>query len=167
MKENIKKNILSLSSTEARAFLLKEESYFTFDLPPYFTFGSLLGSLSQELNGKLLSDYESLQPRDFEDVNYQLMNNKNGRYSWRLFQLIHPAIYISLVHNITSDGNWKIIKERFDKKGCVECMSMPIVSQSKQSDKAEQVKHWLEAIEQRSVALALEVSAQQIPLHLF
>lgn len=158
MKETIARNILSLSPADAKAFLLKEESYSTFELPLYFTFSKLLSSLSQELNGKSLSNYcnESLRPSDFEDVNYQLMNNKNGKYSWRLFELIHPAIYVSLVHIITSNENWTIIKEKFNKKRCVECMSIPIVSQREQSDKAEQVTHWWEAIEQRSVALALE-----------
>jgi hypothetical protein len=54
MTENKKQNILALSSTDAKAFLLKEKSYFTFDLPLYFTFGTLLSSVSQELDGNLL-----------------------------------------------------------------------------------------------------------------
>ncbi|MBI2342974.1 MAG: RNA-directed DNA polymerase [Deltaproteobacteria bacterium] len=164
MSNTQRKNILSLSSTDAKSFLLNEESYFTFDLPLYFTFQGLLDSISRQLNGKEFSNYYkqngvgngSLKPSNFEGVNYPLMNNKNGKFAWRLFQLIHPALYVSLVHKITSDSNWKVVTERFNKDTKVECMSLPVVSRSQQSDKAEQVAHWWEEIEQRSLAFALD-----------
>ncbi len=41
--------------------------------------------------------------RDFNNVNYKLITNKDGKYSWRPFQLIHPALYVNLVNNITYD----------------------------------------------------------------
>ncbi|MFH1654121.1 MAG: RNA-directed DNA polymerase [Pseudomonadota bacterium] len=167
MKNDTKKNILSLNSKEAREFFLKEEKYFTTKLPPYFTFSELLKNLSDKLDGGNLSDYykkisnenkkeKSLKPEDFEKVNYLLINNKNGKYAWRPLELIHPALYVSLVHNITSNGNWKIIQKRFNGNSCVECMSIPVVSEGEKYDESEQNIHFLGTVEKKSIELALD-----------
>lgn len=154
------KRLIELSAAEARAFLLKPESYVNFDLPLYFTFQEVLNNINAELNGKLLSDLRTSSPRDFDDINYKLLTNKDGRYAWRPFQLIHPAIYVSLVHRITEPDNWSLILERFtlfranDK---IECNSIPVVSESEEkTDKDSQIYTWWQMIEQRSIALALD-----------
>ena len=103
------RNILELNGIEAREFLLKEESYLSLDLPSYFSFQNLLDKLNKKLNGKKLSDFRTVNPRDFDDVNYQLLTNKDGKFAWRPFKLIHPAIYVSLIHNITEESNWEVI----------------------------------------------------------
>jgi hypothetical protein len=38
-----RQSILDLTASEARAFLLKAESYCSLDLPPYIRFGNLTG----------------------------------------------------------------------------------------------------------------------------
>lgn len=43
------KNILELNHNEAKKFLLKEESYFTLDIPKYFKFSKLLNELSKKI----------------------------------------------------------------------------------------------------------------------
>ncbi len=45
--------------------------------------------------------------------NYILQTNKDGHYCWRPFELIHPAIYVHLVHKITEDESWQLLLERF------------------------------------------------------
>lgn len=164
------KNILDLNHNRAKDFFLKEESYFSFDLPKYFKFSQLLQKLSKKLSGSNLSDFyrtykensntKTQKPEDFEGVNYRLLNNKDGEYSWRLFQLIHPALYVSLVHKITGKANWKIILDKFKefkKDNVVECASLPVVKSDKQkSNKAQQILTWWENIEQKSIILALE-----------
>ena len=50
-------NLLDLTSRKARGFLLKEESYVNFDLPPYFAFLKLLTTLSAKIEGKPLSNF--------------------------------------------------------------------------------------------------------------
>jgi len=157
------KNILSLRNEEAKEFLLKSESYVNIDLPPYIKFDTLLLKLSDALNGK---DYfeikkSSPSPNNLENVNYKLLHNKNGKYDWRPFQLIHPVLYISVVNQITKYHHWKEIKKRFGTirgKSVVECISLPIVSETKKSDKAEQILNWWEQIEQKSLELSLEFS---------
>ena len=169
----MKKTLLSLSHEEARQFLLKHESYCNIDLPPYLNFSTLLIELSEKLKRRNLDEFKKLlpqseqnsagnkrfQPSDFEDVNYKLLHNKNGKFDWRPFELINPTLYVSLVHKITEPDNWKKITNRFSEiksTSCVECISIPIVSENKNSDVKEQVLNWWEGIEQESLKLSLD-----------
>jgi len=160
------KNILKLTNEEAKEFFLTEERYFTFDLPQYFTFNKLIKKLSKKLEGKNLTDFYSQDkdgkkndPKNFEDVNYKLFSNKNGEYSWRLFQLIHPAIYVSLVHNITEEKNWDEIVKKLNENTKIECVSIPVVkSKNQKSEKGEQILTWWKEVEQKSISMSLEYS---------
>jgi hypothetical protein len=154
-----RRSILDLTHAEARTFFLKPESYCSMDLPPYIVFGDLINSVHQELDGKKLSDLMKPNPREFDDVNYTILHNKDGKYAWRPFQLIHPAIYVSLVHSITEKDNWQLIRDRFhvfSENDKIRCLSLPVISSSEQKDRAEQVSHWWQEIEQRSIELALD-----------
>jgi len=158
---NTYRSILSLTADEARDFFLKQENYCNFDLPPYFTFEALLKSLNELLVGKDLSNFHEpgKKVRDYDDVNHTLLNNKNGKYAWRPFSLIHPAIYVSLVHIITEEVNWNTIKCRFkdfQSNEKINCFSIPVKSTSNKKDKEEQILYWWENIEQKSIELALD-----------
>ncbi|HVN95453.1 MAG TPA: RNA-directed DNA polymerase [Syntrophorhabdaceae bacterium] len=156
------KNILLLSAKEAKEFFLKEESYFNFDLPPYFKFDNLLQSVSKKIKNKKLSDFYSpkSKPRDFEDVNYTLITNKDGRYAWRPLQLIHPALYVYLVNEITEDKNWQYITDRLrdliKKSNGIECKSLPVISAYYKKNKAAQIKNWSEEVERKSIIYSLD-----------
>jgi RNA-directed DNA polymerase len=154
------RNILELNGIEAREFLLKEESYLSLDLPSYFSFQNLLDKLDNKLKGKKLSDFRTVNPRDFDDVNYQLLTNKDGKFAWRPFKLIHPAIYVSLIHSITEESNWELIKNRFDYFGQnkkIECHSLPIVSEDKsEPNNNYQILNWWQKIEQESIIMSLD-----------
>lgn len=168
------RNILELSHSEAKDFFLKGESYNKFDLPSYIKFDQILSDVDAELIGKNLSDFYELikyktadgedkaksdSPKNHEEVNYTILNNKDGKYAWRPMQLIHPALYVSLIHKITDDKNWLTIQtcfERFSQNPKIECMSLPVVSSTDDSDKAAQVTRWWGAVEQKSIGLALD-----------
>ncbi|EKD86154.1 MAG: hypothetical protein ACD_37C00442G0005 [uncultured bacterium] len=156
------KNILSLSAKEAREFFLKEESYFNFELPKYFQFDKLLNTVSIKLKDKKLSDFYdvSLKPDSIEGVNYTLLTNKDGKYAWRPLQLIHPALYVNLVHEITDQKNWKFITDRMNglvkNSRHIECVSLPVISNVYKKDKANQVLQWLEEVERKSIIFSLE-----------
>jgi hypothetical protein len=153
-----RKSIIELSAAEAQAFFLKPESYCSLDLPPYIRFDALIEATHKTLEGKVLSDLSS-KPRDHDDVNYTILNNKDGKYAWRPFQLIHPALYVSLVHNITKDDNWKSVLERFNAFSAnskIHCLSLPVVSLSEEKDKAKQIAQWWHSVEQRSIELSLD-----------
>jgi len=158
MNDVTRKSILDLSHEEAKTFFLKPESYCNFDLPSYINFESVIKDASSVLSGKKLSSLSS-GARDYDDVNYTIFHNKDGRYAWRPIQLIHPALYVSLVHEITEEIKWRGICKRFkifagDAK--IHCLSLPVVSVSEQKDRAEQVTQWWQQVEQRAIALSLE-----------
>jgi len=155
------RSILEMPTREARRFLLKQKSYCKFDLPEYFCFDGLLKGIDRVLEGKSISELRSKSPgpRDFDDVNHLILDNKDGRHAWRPQQLIHPALYVSLVHHITDTKHWRKIRTRFAKfrkNPNICCLSMPVESLEKTTDKAEQIRQWWSAVEQESLSLALD-----------
>ncbi len=163
------KKITELENEEALKYFLKNESYFNFDLPSYFNFTELLNQTFNELKDKPLSDLynsytdengkeKATHPRNSENVNYKFLSNKDGKFAWRPFHLIHPALYISLVRKITEKDNWALILNRFkefEANQKIRCYSLPLVSQTKQSDEATSVTNWWLKIEQQSIELGL------------
>lgn len=149
-----------MTAKQARAFLLKEESYCNVELPTYFTFARLLSAVSKEVLGKPLAGMSPKpKPRDHEGVNYSMLSNKDGRHAWRPFQLIHPALYVSLVEQVTKPANWEVIRKRFaefQKHSNFQCLSIPLESMSGRKDKAAQILNWWQGIEQGSLELALD-----------
>lgn len=166
------KTLIDFTNVEAREFFLKEASYFNFDLPDYFVFGELLKKISKKIKEKNLNDFfkvitrddgktKKIQPCDIDDVNYTLLNNKDGKYAWRPFQLIHPVIYVTLVHKITTEENWTVITERFkafSKNKNIICNSIPFEpdTDSDLTDAAASVTNWWKEIEQKSLELSLQ-----------
>lgn len=148
-----------MSAGQARAFLLKPESYFRIELPPYFDFTGLLRPIASYLSTHPLQKPE--KARDYPDVNYTLYSNKDGRYAWRPFELIHPVLYVDLVRLMTEPSAWATIRRRFvefsvDAK--IQCLSIPVASASKRKDQAAQVLQWWHGIEQASIDMALDFS---------
>ena len=164
------KRILDFSHVDARRFLLKEESYCNFDLPKYFVFQKLLEQISQEIKENSLSGYcgekvdpsgrtKITRPCDYENVNHRFLNNKDGKFAWRPLQLIHPAIYVSLVHKISKEENWNVIisrMEEFSSNSKIRCLSLPVESDDELSDRATTVSNWWHSVEQSSIELALK-----------
>jgi RNA-directed DNA polymerase len=164
------KRILDFSHTDVRRFLLKEESYYNFDLPKYFSFQKLLEQISQEIKENSLSNYygshsnssgnsRPTRPCDYENVNHRFLHNKDGKFAWRPLQLIHPAIYVSLTHEISNKENWSIIvskMEEFRSNPKIKCLSIPVESDDELSDKAATVSNWWHSVEQGSIELALK-----------
>lgn len=163
------KNILESSHADARNFFLKEKSYFSLELPKYYIFQNLINKISDKFINKQLSDFYSKtevntklkpdSPRNYDDVNYKFLSSKDGKYAWRPFQIIHPVLYVSLVHTITKEENWEYIVNRFStlsNNTLIKCYSIPVVSENELSDKAAAVSNWWHSIEQKSIELALE-----------
>lgn len=156
--------LTELNNREAKKFFRDEKNYVNFDLPPYFSFKNILLVAAAAILNKKFSDFCKNRngsidyPRNYEKVNYTILGNKDGSFAWRPFQLIHPILYVDLVNLITDANNWQEILDRFRifSKGCVECISIPRVSQNEVSHKASQVMHWWEEIEQRSIKMALK-----------
>ena len=155
-----RKSILELNANEARQFFLKHESYCNIDLPKYFSFSELLEKISNEYSGKSLGDFsDKKKMTNLDDVNYLLYANKDGKLSWRPLQIINPLVYVALVHEITEQKNWAKLQarfEKFSKNEKIKCLSIPVQSENKQSDKAQQISNWWAQVEQQSILLSLE-----------
>jgi len=151
------KTILELTPSEARQYFLKQECYCSIDLPRYFDFQPLLDALSQNGN---IANIALGDAKKVDNINYEFLTNKDGRYAWRPLQIINPAIYVNLVNKITKEGNWNLILNRFKKfqgNERIKCFSLPICTiDDKNSDKAKSILNWWQQIEQQSLELALD-----------
>jgi len=157
-RKPIDRSVLNMTARQANAFFLKPESYCRVDLPQYFDFGRVLRPVKTFLRSNELRS-ASTSARDHDSVNYTIYSNKDGRYAWRPFQLIHPAIYIELTNQITDPVAWEHIKNRFatfanDPR--IRCLSIPLASSTKRKDQAVQVLNWWQGIEQASIELSLD-----------
>lgn len=154
------KKLVELSHEEAKQHFLKGSSYFNSDLPSYISFEPILSEVDTVLNGNSFAGFKSANPYDFSDVNYSFLANKDGRFAWRPLELIHPAIYISLVNTVCAPDNWEHIQKRFSEFeiGAVDCCSAPVMSLDNQTDVATQVKSWWQQVEQQSLVYSLEFS---------
>jgi RNA-directed DNA polymerase len=154
------KKLIDLSNEEARKHFLKGSSYFNADIPSYISFEPILTDVAAVLNGGNYTAFKSKNPNGFRDVNYNFLANKDGKFAWRPLELIHPAIYVSLVNAICDPDNWMHIKKRFSEfeAGAVDCCSAPVMSLDNQTDVAKQIRSWWQSVEQRSLIYSLEFS---------
>ena len=126
------KLVSEMTASEARAYFLRQTSYTTIELPQYFDFETVL----QRVASVMPTDQDPRwleEARQMPDVNYVLHDNKDGRLAWRPLALIHPALYVSLVHTMTRDQNWGIITTRlqeFRDLPRFHCASMPRVRET-------------------------------------
>jgi RNA-directed DNA polymerase len=154
------KKLVELSNEEARKHFLKGSSYFNGDIPSYISFEPILTDVTAVLKGESYAAFKSANPNDFPGVNYSFLANKDGKLAWRPLELIHPAIYISLVNAICNPDNWMHIQKRFSEFeiGAVDCCSAPVMSLDNQTDVATQIRSWWQSVEQRSLIYSLEFS---------
>ena len=138
------KRLIDLSNEEARVHFLKGSSYFNGDLPRYISFEPILSEVASILNGGNYAQFKAASPNELSNVNYGFIANKDGKLSWRPYELIHPAIYVSMVNVICDKANWQFIKTRLGEfeNGVVDCCSAPVMSVDHQTDVATQIKNW-------------------------
>lgn len=170
------RSVLDMTSSEARKFFLKAESYFSVKLPPYFNLKEILdesaklignsdinsisyGQKNIKKSNKNASELDVEYIKDASDVNLRIMANKDAKYAWRPFQLIHPILYVDLVNTITKDENWQTIVDRFSEfqsDNRINCISIPVESTGEKPDQAEQILNWWKNLEQAQIALSLD-----------
>lgn len=159
------KTILDLNSSQMKDFFLNEEKYCTLKLPKYFEFNPLLEELYHHICSIKLEEIEQISKKaqNVENVNYKLITSKDGHYTWRKLEVIHPLLYVSLIRIL--EKNWNKIKERFkqfekEKDNRIICVSIPSLGSKKKGEsyKKTMILNWWEKVEQQSLKLALEYS---------
>lgn len=157
--------IVELNNRVARIFLKETQQYANFDTPPYFDFEQILLSASAILNLKTLisvcikkTNSKPDLPCNYEGVNYTILTNKDGGFAWRPIQLIHPVLYVDLVNTITEKSAWSEVLDLFKRQdsSLVVCISMPVKSNTEESNRAETVTNWWDRIEQESLRKSLD-----------
>lgn len=158
------RRLIDLSNEEAKQHFLKGSSYFNSDMPSYISFEPILKDINSFLGEKNYREFKKSgkgqNPEDFQGVNYSFIANKDGRFAWRPYELMHPAIYVSLVNTICEVSNWGKITQRFldFENGVVDCCSAPGMSIDNQTDTAAQIRSWWQRVEQKSLIYSLEFS---------
>ncbi|MFC3166807.1 RNA-directed DNA polymerase [Paracoccus fontiphilus] len=153
--------IIDLDAASAKAYLEKPECYFRSDFPPYISFETILKDVATAMGEQPYTTFQKAKPEravDMAGVNYELLSTKDGRFAWRPFELIHPAIYMTLVQTMCEDANWKLLQDRLQQlhTGAVECTSFPMSTDGAVKHDAVQVRNWWLRYEQRSLELSLE-----------
>ena len=162
MKDCSEKSVLEMTAKEARDFFLKSSSYFSGNLPRYFDFTDVLQAVSNVLSGNRLSSFWHRNPGNFPNVNRKIVMNKDGKYSWRQLQIIHPYIYVDLVNIITHETNWNYIKNRFlefnntSNRSKIRCISIPKQYNSKISESGDVNLGWWKNSEQALIKYSLD-----------
>ena len=157
------KLILELEHSEARDLLLRPNSYCNFGLPTYFNMQNLLDcadNIVQKGNYRN-SSKNAKGPGAFEGVNYTLLANKDGAYTWRPYELVHPILYVELVNLLTEKENWTFIKKRFERmRSNNKIIAINIPQKPDESkgntEKEENINRWWSEMEQASIKLSLE-----------
>jgi hypothetical protein len=157
--------ITNLDNIKAREFLLREDSFFNFELPPYFNFSNLIKKIQKILEKELKNNRIKLEEvkRNFIEIedyaNYKIFINKDGRYSWREIEIPNPYLYVLLVYKITEKQNWDFLVSKFkefEKCEKIICSSIPVFDKNNSNNKKTQILNWLKNIEKESIKLSLE-----------
>ena len=162
------KKMIDMNNEELKRFLLKDSSYFNLELPPYYKFNGLLIYIDNKIKDKKeLKDLCSgkKRPNNYEDVNYKLFYNKDGKFDWRPIELINPILYVYLVNLISEKNNWKELKKifkKFQKNKKIICCSIPVESYDRNSDKKEGILNWWNRFEQSTIEKSLSFNCMAI-----
>jgi len=146
------KAVIDLSAKEARQFFLESESYCNVDLPEYFDFKMFL----EEIIPYSCSNSFTLKDALLDNTSHKIYTNKDGKYAWRKFELIHPILYLEFLKIIIDD--WQFIQNHFQNNKKDKIYSCPIYTRSKnhKKQKKTQILAYLEDIENKSILKSYE-----------
>lgn len=152
--------ITALSSDEAVDFLMQSAQYHNFELPEYFDFNHVLDFVRKTIADKPYDDcIGNVKAQDVDDVNLDMLLNKDGKYAVRPITLCNPFMYYFLVREICGKKNWPAVKETFDACSVlnIKPCALPVVPDEHESfHKSTAILNWWHSLEQRSIELSLE-----------
>ncbi|MCM1178192.1 MAG: RNA-directed DNA polymerase [Bacteroides sp.] len=155
--------ITALEAKDALAFLMSHDRYCTTELPEYFDFNGVLEYAAAAIGEKNLDEVgvDGVCPESLQDVNLDVITNKDGRYGVRPLTLANPFLYYMLARDICSEQSWPKVQECFKAFASehFEACAIPMV---KVEDKPEPFKgatsilNWWNKMEQQSLELSLQ-----------
>ena len=159
-KKNKAKNVLSLSSEEAFDFFMKSEQFHGFELPEYFDFDKVLDFVKKTIGDKKFENcLTNIKPDELENVNLDILLNKDGRYAVRPLILANPYLYYFLVRELCCPSGWEALQQCFNNYTVphfTPCALPVIPDEVEPFHKSTTILNWWNSIEQRSLELSLE-----------
>lgn len=159
------KMVLELTAEEAREYMLKGEQYCTFRLPEYFVFDKVLNLASTVIGRKhesqcYISHTDKKKkkidmPSGFDEINYLLYSNKDGKLDYRPLTLINPYYYYLLVRMITTPDAWKELTERFEALRDPHISVESAIVADDDYKERKTIINWWSRVEQQSIELSL------------
>lgn len=110
--------VLFLTPKEARDYFMSAEQYCGIALPSYINFQPILDYVKTSIGTRELANClkeEKQYPSKFDEVNYKILVNKDGKYAYRPIQIANPYLYYLLVKSITTKDNWEALQKRFEE----------------------------------------------------
>lgn len=155
------KSILELSYEEALDHFCKSEQYHNYELPEYFNFDKVLAFVRKKIGNSKFEDIVKTDPYAIDDINMDLLLNKDGRYGVRPLTLANPYLYWLLVRELCDEEGWQMAQDCFKnyKVDKIESCAMPIVKEDGDKESfhhATSILNWWSSFEQRSLELSLD-----------
>ncbi len=154
---------MNVSGAEALDYFMKTDQYIGFELPRYFGFDGVLDYVRKTVADRPYDDCLSgTAPESMDNVNLDILLNKDGRYAVRPLMIANPYLYYFLAREICSEPNWELLKRRFNQfsdesHSPVQSLAMPlIVRRPEPFYKSATILNWWQSLEQRSIELSLE-----------
>lgn len=154
--------VLSLTPEKARDYFMSAEQYCSITLPSYINFQPILDYVKATIGARDLANClkeEKQYPSKFDQVNYKILVNKDGKYAYRPIQIANPYLYYLLVRSITTKECWEVLKNRFEefKDPHIEVSSIPPIKNKKdKSTLATIISNWWSNLEQRSIEFSIK-----------
>lgn len=152
--------ITKMASHEVLNFLLQSPQYQNFELPEYFDFDKVLSFVKNKIGDKTYDQCIKGSPAsDFNDVNFDILLNKDGKYAIRPLTLCNPYLYYFLAREISGKDNWEKVKENFNKCTVphIKCCAMPVIPKKREKfHNSTTILNWWNSMEQRAIELSLE-----------
>ncbi len=154
--------VLSLTPKQALKYFMDAEQYCGIALPSYINFQPILDYVKTTIGAKDLANClkeEKQYPSKFDQVNYKILVNKDGKYAYRPIQIANPYLYYLLVRSLTTKDSWEALQNRFDefKDSHIEVSSIPPMKNKKdKSTLATIISNWWSNLEQRSIELSIK-----------
>lgn len=152
-------NILSLSSSEAQAFLMQDNQFHTFELPEYIDFTPVLKYVEKMIGSRRFEECIKMMPQSVANANFTFLLSKDGKFSARPLTLANPYLYYFLVREICNEGNWDRIEACFNRFAVphFSACALPVIPLQKEAfHHSTIVLNWWNGIEQRALELGME-----------
>ena len=153
------KTVLSLKSSEALEYFMSTRQFHAFELPEYFDFTQVLDYVRKSIGNKSYEECVTQSAADLQNVNFDIMLNKDGHYAVRPLTLSNPYLYYFIAREICQAKNWKAIKECFKHYNVptITSCAIPVIPDEVECfHESTTVFNWWNEVEQKSIELSME-----------